>query len=124
MLWMTAVILVIVWMLGLATGYRTDNFIHIPLFFAIIVMLIHIEDDCPGVISLRFGNAAPYREHECTLDLGLDWNHVNRGGQVVCRRGRTGWLLCAKHAEYSEKQVHVSFHGRVLCIFAPGNARA
>jgi type III secretory pathway component EscV len=43
MLWTIAVVLVILWLLGFLSGYTVDYFIHIPLFFAVIVMLIHIE---------------------------------------------------------------------------------
>lgn len=46
MLWIIAVILVMLWLLGLVTGYEVGYFIHSPLFFAIIVMLIKIEADC------------------------------------------------------------------------------
>jgi Family of unknown function (DUF5670) len=46
MLWTIAVILIVLWMLGLATGYTMGYFIHIPLFLAIIAMLIKIEEDC------------------------------------------------------------------------------
>jgi hypothetical protein len=46
MLWMIAVMLVILWLLEFVSGYTADYFIHIPLFFAIIAMLIKIEDDC------------------------------------------------------------------------------
>ena len=46
MLWTMAVVLVILWLLGFVSGYTVDHFIHIPLFFAIIAMLIQIEDDC------------------------------------------------------------------------------
>jgi hypothetical protein len=46
MLWTICVILSILWLLGLLSGYTVDYFIHIPLFFAIIAMLIQIEDDC------------------------------------------------------------------------------
>jgi hypothetical protein len=46
MLWTIAVVLVILWLLGLVSGYTVDYFIHIPLFFAVIAMLIQIEDDC------------------------------------------------------------------------------
>ena len=46
MLWTIAVILITLWLLGLVTGYTMGYFIHIPLFFAIIAMLIQIEDDC------------------------------------------------------------------------------
>lgn len=46
MLWVIVLVLVILWMLGLVSGYKMDDFIHILLFFAIIAMLIQIEDDC------------------------------------------------------------------------------
>ena len=46
MLWTIAVSLIILWVLGLVTGYTVGYFIHIPLFFAIIAMLIQVEDDC------------------------------------------------------------------------------
>jgi hypothetical protein len=54
MSWMIAVVLVILWLLGSMSGY-TDYFIHIPLFFAIIFMLIHIEDDCSNHASDHAG---------------------------------------------------------------------
>jgi hypothetical protein len=40
MLWMIAVILVILWMLGFVSGYTLGNFIHILLVIAIIVVLV------------------------------------------------------------------------------------
>jgi hypothetical protein len=46
MLWTILLILLILWLLGLMSGYTMDYFIHIPLFFAIVAMLIQIEDDC------------------------------------------------------------------------------
>jgi hypothetical protein len=46
MLWTISLILLILWLLGFVSGYTVDYFIHIPLFFAIIAMLIQIEDDC------------------------------------------------------------------------------
>ncbi len=46
MLWTIAVILIMLWLLGLVTGYTTGYFIHIPLFIAIIAILIKIEADC------------------------------------------------------------------------------
>jgi hypothetical protein len=46
MLWSIAVVLIMLWLLGLVNGYAIGYFIHIPLFFAIIVMLIKIEADC------------------------------------------------------------------------------
>jgi hypothetical protein len=42
MLWTIAVVLIILWMLGLVTGYTMGNFIHILLVIAIIVVLVRI----------------------------------------------------------------------------------
>ena len=42
MLWTIAVIMVLLWMLGLVTGYTMGNFIHILLVIAIIVVLVRI----------------------------------------------------------------------------------
>jgi hypothetical protein len=40
MLWTIAVILMVLWLLGLVTGYTIGNFIHILLVLAIVVVLI------------------------------------------------------------------------------------
>ena len=40
MLWTIAVILIILWLLGVVTGYTLGYFIHILLVFAIIVLII------------------------------------------------------------------------------------
>ncbi len=53
MLWTIAVVLIILWMLGLVSGYTMGNFIHILLVIAIIAMLIQIEDDCSDYDSDR-----------------------------------------------------------------------
>ena len=45
MLWTIAVVLVIFWMSWLLTGYTIGYFIHIPLFFAIIAMLIQPDEE-------------------------------------------------------------------------------
>jgi Family of unknown function (DUF5670) len=42
MLWTIAVVLVILWLLGLVTGYTMGNFIHILLVIAIIVVLVSV----------------------------------------------------------------------------------
>ena len=42
MLWTIAVVLVILWLLGLVSGYTMGNFIHILLVIAIIVVLIRV----------------------------------------------------------------------------------
>lgn len=42
MLWTISVVLVILWMLGLVSGYTMGNFIHILLVIAIIVVLVRI----------------------------------------------------------------------------------
>jgi len=42
MLWTIAVILLVLWALGLVSGYTISGFIHILLVLAIIVVLIRV----------------------------------------------------------------------------------
>jgi hypothetical protein len=42
MLWTIALILIILWALGLVTGYTIGSFIHILLVIAIIVVLVRV----------------------------------------------------------------------------------
>jgi hypothetical protein len=42
MLWTIAVVLVILWLLGLISGYTIGNFIHILLVVAIIIVLVRV----------------------------------------------------------------------------------
>jgi hypothetical protein len=42
MLWTIAVILVLLWFLGLVTSYTMGGFIHILLVIAIVVVLINV----------------------------------------------------------------------------------
>ena len=42
MLWTIAVILVILWLLGLVTSYTMGGFIHILLVIAIVVVLLRV----------------------------------------------------------------------------------
>jgi hypothetical protein len=42
MLWTIALILIILWALGLVSGYTMGNFIHVLLVIAIIVVLVRI----------------------------------------------------------------------------------
>jgi hypothetical protein len=42
MLWTIAVIFLILWLLGLVTGYTLGNFIHILLVIAIIMILVRV----------------------------------------------------------------------------------
>ena len=42
MLWTISVVLVILWLLGLVSGYTMGNFIHILLGIAIIIVLVRI----------------------------------------------------------------------------------
>ncbi|MEQ1472758.1 MAG: lmo0937 family membrane protein [Candidatus Acidiferrum sp.] len=42
MLWTIAIILAILWLLGLVTSYTLGGFIHILLVLAIIVVLIRV----------------------------------------------------------------------------------
>jgi hypothetical protein len=42
MLWTIAVVLIILWLLGLVTSYTLGGFIHVLLVLAIIVVLIRV----------------------------------------------------------------------------------
>jgi hypothetical protein len=42
MLWTIAVILFVMWALGLATGYTVSGFVHILLLLAIVAVLIRV----------------------------------------------------------------------------------
>lgn len=42
MLWTIAVILLVLWMLGLVTSYTMGGFIHVLLVIAIIVVLLNV----------------------------------------------------------------------------------
>ena len=41
MLWTVAVILIVLWLLGLVTSYTMGGFIHILLVIAVIVVLVN-----------------------------------------------------------------------------------
>jgi hypothetical protein len=42
MLWTIAVVLIILWMLGVVSGHTMGSFIHILLVIAIIVVLVRV----------------------------------------------------------------------------------
>jgi len=42
MLWTIAVILIVLWLLGIVTAYTMGGFIHILLVVAIIVVLVRV----------------------------------------------------------------------------------
>ena len=42
MLWTIAMVFLILWLLGLVTGYTLGNFIHILLVIAIIMVLVRV----------------------------------------------------------------------------------
>ncbi len=49
MLWTIAVVLFILWLLGLISGYTLGNFIHILLVIAVIVLIVgFIQRRRPG----------------------------------------------------------------------------
>jgi hypothetical protein len=49
MLWTIALILIILWALGLVTGYTMGYFIHILLVIAIIIVLVRVIQGRRGV---------------------------------------------------------------------------
>jgi len=42
MLWTIAVVLIVLWLLGLVSSYTMGGFIHILLVIAVIMVLVHL----------------------------------------------------------------------------------
>ena len=42
MLWTIAVILLVLWLLGMVTSYTLNGFIHLLLFLAIVAVLVRV----------------------------------------------------------------------------------
>jgi hypothetical protein len=42
MLWTIAVVLIVLWLLGLLNGYTMGNFIHVLLVAAVIIVLVRV----------------------------------------------------------------------------------
>ena len=53
MLWTIAVVLVILWLVGLVSSYTMGGFIHILLVIAILVILIRVIDGAKA--SVMYG---------------------------------------------------------------------
>jgi hypothetical protein len=49
MLWTIAVILVVLWLLGMATSYTVGGFLHILLLLAIAAVLIRVIQGRPAL---------------------------------------------------------------------------
>jgi len=49
MLWTIFVILLVLWLLGLVSGYTLSGFIHILLVAAVVVLLIRVIQGRPAV---------------------------------------------------------------------------
>ena len=49
MLWTIAVVLIILWLLGLVSSYTMGGFIHLLLVLAIVVVLIRVIQGRPPV---------------------------------------------------------------------------
>ena len=47
LLWIIAVVLIVLWVLGLATSYTLGGFIHILIVVAVIVVLIRVIQGRP-----------------------------------------------------------------------------
>jgi len=74
MLWTILLILLILWLLGFVSGYTMDYVIHIPLFFAIVFMLIQIEDECSN-----YGSCLTKKRY-------LKRHLISRSGKILLRR--------------------------------------
>jgi hypothetical protein len=74
MLWTILLILLILWLLGLVSGYTMDSVIHIPLFLAIVAMLIKLEDDCSN-----YGSCITKKRY-------FKRHFISRSGKILPRR--------------------------------------
>ena len=61
MLWTIAVVLAVLWLLGLVSSYTMGGFVHILLVLAVVVVLINI---LPGRRPVGGCGAAVGRAHE------------------------------------------------------------
>ena len=78
MLWTGAVILIILWLPGLVTGYTIGYFIHIPLFFAIIAMLIQpYEEEVCEKERKEYIGAESLSSFQPCLKYGFTSRHPN-----------------------------------------------
>ena len=59
MLWTIAVILIVLWLLGLVSSYTLGNFIHILLIIAIVVIADRVHSGAKTCINRRFGLSEP-----------------------------------------------------------------
>ena len=50
MLYTLAVVLIILWLLGLVTGYTIGSFIHVLLVIAVIMILVNLISGRRGVL--------------------------------------------------------------------------
>lgn len=57
MLWTIAVILLVLWLLGLVTSYTLGGFIHILLVLAVIVIVINLISGPPCQNSCRLDSS-------------------------------------------------------------------
>ena len=72
MLWTIAIVLAVLWLLGLVSSYTLGGFIHILLVLAIIVVLINVIQGRrvyrpPGQVAPRCGTAPNRNERATTL---------------------------------------------------------
>jgi len=48
MLWTIAVVLIVLWLLGLVSSYTLGGFIHILLVFAVVIIIINLVQSRRG----------------------------------------------------------------------------
>ena len=83
MLYTIAVILIVLWLLGLVTGYTMGYFIHILLVIAIVVVLVRIIQ---GRRPLYAYQGITYTTREKVVDIGPVHMTAERTRRFRCRR--------------------------------------
>ena len=59
MLWTIAVILIVLWLLGLVSSYTIGDFIHILLIIALVVIAAWVHSGAKTCLIRRFGLGEP-----------------------------------------------------------------
>ena len=84
-----AVILIILWLLGMVSGYTLGNFIYILLVIAIVLFLVRLisgrRSDPAIVAEETCRNSAASRDPALFRAYGHSWSPIRRGG---CHAGR------------------------------------
>lgn len=67
MLWTIALILLVLWLLGMVSSYAIGGFIHILLVLAVVAVLIRLIEGTPGGVNAHPRPPQPHRLNSLIL---------------------------------------------------------